>query len=211
MNKRIWRIEYSLTIFAVFIAILFMIPTSFSSKTAVYISTWNSEFNKIAYMFTAMTAQANSDDITQNMQNAKTDNQRERYMIKLVKSYLRLEERLNKKKYVQHYMNGKVVSKKDFYYFDTLYNNQDGLIIGIKDIVDTSYDRPVFMMLIDANGIKKPNTWGIDIFGLNIYKDGNVTPIGYGWDVDKLRKDCSKKGTGLSCSQFYRIGGEFVE
>ena len=46
---------------------------------------------------------------------------------------------------------------------------------------------------------------------MDLYKDGNINPIGYGWDVKKLRKDCSKNGTGLSCSHFYRIGGEFVE
>ena len=210
MTKFNWKIEYSLTIFAIFAGILFMIPTSFSSKTAVYISIWNSEYNKIAYMFTAMSAQAKS-DIVKNMRNAKSDILRERYMIQLVKPYLRLEDRMNKKKYVQHYMNGKVVSKNDFYYFDLLYNNQDGLIIGVKDIVDKTPDTPVFLMLIDTNGSKKPNTWGLDIFGLNIYRDGNVNAIGYGWDVDKLRQDCSKNGTGLSCSHYYRIGGDFVE
>ncbi len=210
MTKFNWKIEYSLTIFAIFAGILFMIPTSFSSKTAVYISIWNSEYNKIAYMFTAMSAQAKS-DIVKNMRNAKSDILRERYMIQLVKPYLRLEDRMNKKKYVQHYMNGKVVSKNDFYYFDLLYNNQDGLIIGVKDIVDKTPDAPVFLMLIDTNGSKKPNTWGLDIFGLNIYRDGNVNAIGYGWDVDKLRQDCSKNGTGLSCSHYYRIGGDFVE
>lgn len=210
MTKFNWKIEYSLTLFAIFAGILFMIPTSFSSKTAVYISIWNSEYNKIAYMFTAMSAQAKS-DIVKNMRNAKSDILRERYMIQLVKPYLRLEDRMNKKKYIQHYMNGKVVSKNDFYYFDLLYNNQDGLIIGVKDIVDKTPDTPVFLMLIDTNGSKKPNTWGLDIFGLNIYRDGNVNAIGYGWDVDKLRQDCSKKGTGLSCSHYYRIGGDFVE
>lgn len=209
MTKFNWKIEYSLTIFAIFTGILFMIPTSFSSKTAVYISKWNSEYNQIQYMFSAMSAQSKS-DIVKNMKNAGNDILRERYMIQLVKPYLRLGDRL-KKKYIQHYMNGKTVSKKDFYYFDLLYNNQDGLIIGIKDIINRSPDKPVFLMLIDTNGYKKPNTWGIDIFGLNIYRDGNVNPIGYGWDVDDLRRDCSKNGTGLSCSHFYRIGGEFVE
>lgn len=209
MNKHFWKIEYSLTIFAIFAGILFLIPTSFSSKTAVYISKWNSEFNNIQYMFSAMSAQAESDTV-KNIKNAGSDVLREKYMIQLVKPYLRLGSKL-KRKYVQHYMNGKIVSKNDFYYFDLLYNNQDGLIIGIKDIVNRSPDKPVFLMLIDTNGYKKPNTWGVDIFGLNIYKDGNVTPIGYGWDVDDLRRDCSKSGTGLSCSHFYRIGGEFVE
>ena len=209
MNKHFWKIEYSLTLFAIFAGILFMIPTSFSSKTAVYISKWNSEYNQIQYMFTAMSAQAESDTV-KNLKNARSDIMRERYMIQLVKPYLRLGNRL-KRKYIQHYMNGKVVSKKDFYYFDLLYKNHDGQIIGIKDIVNRAPDKPVFLMLIDTNGYKKPNTWGIDIFGLNIYKDGNVNPIGYGWDIDDLRRDCSKNGTGLSCSHFYRIGGEFVE
>ena len=209
MNKHFWKIEYSLTIFAIFAGILFLIPTSFSSKTAVYISKWNSEFNNIQYMFSAMSAQAESDTV-KNIKNAGSDVLREKYMIQLVKPYLRLGSKL-KRKYVQHYMNGKIVSKNDFYYFDLLYNSQDGLIIGIKDIVNTTSEKPVFLMLIDTNGSKKPNTWGVDIFGLNIFRDGNVTPIGYGWDVDDLRRDCSKSGTGLSCSHFYRIGGEFVE
>ena len=209
MNKHFWKIEYSLTIFAIFAGILFLIPTSFSSKTAVYISKWNSEFNNIQYMFSAMSAQAESDTV-KNIKNAGSDVLREKYMIQLVKPYLRLGSKI-KRKYVQHYMNGKTVSPKDFYYFDLLYKNHDGLIVGIKDILNRTPDKPVFLMLIDTNGYKKPNTWGIDIFGLNIYKDGNITPIGYGWDLNELRKDCSKSGTGLSCSHFYRIGGEFVE
>ena len=92
-----------------------------------------------------------------------------------------------------------------------MYINRDDNIVGIKDIENKTPDSPVFLMMLDTNGYKKPNIWGRDIFGLNIYKDGNINPIGYGWDVKKLRKDCSKKGTGLSCSYFYRIGGEFVE
>lgn len=210
MNKRIWKIEYSLTIFAVFAGILFAIPTSFSSKNAVYISRWNSEYNKIEYMFSAMSAQAES-DIVKSIKKATNDSDREKYMLMLIKPYLRLSEQLKKKKYIQHYMNGKAVDKNNSYYFDSLYNTEDDLIIGIKDIEDKTQDLPVFVMMIDTNGYKKPNMWGRDIFGLNIYRDGNVKALGYGWDTDKLRKDCSKTGTGMSCSHFYRIGGEFVE
>ena len=210
MNKFVWKIEYSLTIFAIFTGILFMVPTSFSSKNAVYISKWNTEYNQIEYMFSAMSAQAET-KIVKSLKNAKTDDEREKNMIQLVKPYLRLEEPLKSKKYYQYYMNGKKVKKNDFYYFDTLYVNRDDNIVGIKDIENKTPDSPVFLMMLDTNGYKKPNIWGRDIFGLNIYKDGNINPIGYGWDVKKLRKDCSKKGTGLSCSYFYRIGGEFVE
>ncbi|MBP3847394.1 hypothetical protein J6I39_06560 [bacterium] len=210
MNKFAWKIEYSLTIFAIFAGILFMIPTSFSSKTAVFISRWNSEFNKIQYAFSALSAQTDSEGV-KNIKNSKNPKEREKYMIKLIKPYLRLEERFETKKYIPHFMNGKVVPKDDLYYFSLLYTNQDDMIVGVKDIADEIPDAPVYMLMIDTNGSKKPNIWGKDIFGLNIYIDGNVNPFGYGWDVDKLRKDCSNKGTGTSCSHFYRIGGEFVE
>lgn len=210
MNKRIWKIEYSITIIAIFAAILFMIPTSFSSRVATYISRWNSEYNKIEYMFSAISAQADS-DIVQNFKNNKTGTIREKHLINLIKPYLRLSEPFKRRRYVQHYMNGKTVSKNDKYYFDSLYQTHDGLIIGIKDIKNTKNDLPIFIMMIDTNGHKRPNVWGKDIFGLNIYIDGNVSPIGYGWEVEVLRKDCSKSGTGLSCSHFYRIGGEFIE
>lgn len=210
MIKFKWKIEYSLTIFAIFAGLLFMIPTSFSSKNAVYISRWNSEYNKIEYMFTAMVTQAES-DIVKNIKNSKNDSEREKYMSQLIKPYLRLKEPLKKRKYQQHYLNGRLISKKEPLYFDSLYNTEDGLIVGIKNATEKGQNLPVFLMMIDTNGYKKPNTWGKDIFGLNIYRDGNVNAIGYGWDIEKLRKDCSISGSGLSCSYFYRIGGEFIE
>ncbi len=210
MKQIKWKTEYSLIILAIFAGTLLLIPMSFASKAAVHVSKWNSEYNKIEYMFSAMSAQAES-DIVENLKNAKTGLLREKYMIELVKPYLRLEEPLKKEKYNQRLMNGKQVPTDDLYYFDTLYNSRDGMVIGVKEIENKTPDSPVFIMMIDTNGYKKPNMWGRDIFGLNIYKDGNVNPIGYGWNVDNLRKDCSKNGTGLSCSYFYRIGGEFVE
>ena len=211
MKKNFWKIEYSITLIVFFTIVLFMIPTSFNSKNALYISKWNETYNKIDYMFTAMSAQADS-DIARGIKNAKTNQQREFYMIQLVKTYLRLNEQ-NKlsKKYTQHYMNGIEVNKKDFYYFNNLYISESEKIVGIKDINNTGPTEPGFVMLIDMNGIKKPNTWGKDIYGINIYSDGKIKPLGYGWDVQKFKKDCSDKGTGISCSHYYRIGGEFTE
>ena len=66
-------------------------------------------------------------------------------------------------------------------------------------------------MLVDLNGIKKPNMWGKDIYGINIFLDGKITPLGYDWSVDTMKKDCSEGGTGVSCSHYYRIGGNFSE
>lgn len=133
-------------------------------------------------------------------------------MITLVKPYLRIqEEDALKTKYKQYYMNGNKVNPKDQFYFDKLYNSNNGQIIGIKDIKDEDIYHPGFLMLFDMNGLKGPNTWGKDIYGINIFVDGKITPIGSGWNIDDVKKDCSETGTGVSCSYYYRIGGEFNE
>lgn len=212
MKKRFWKIEYSITIFVVFAIILLLIPSNFiASKEAAYITKWNETYNKIDYMFTAMTAQAD-ENIVKGFHRAKTNEQREKLMITLVKPYLRIheEDALNKK-YEQHYMNGNKVGEKDPFYFDKLYNTTTGTIVGIKDIKDEDIFHPGFIMLFDMNGIKGPNMWGKDIYGINIFSDGKITPIGSGWNLDDIKKDCSETGTGISCSYYYRIGGEFNE
>lgn len=208
MNKYHWKIEYSLVLLAIFVVVLFMIPTSFSSKTAKYISIWNDVYNKVDYMFTAMTAQAD-DEIVKGIKNSTDNEIRENLVISLVQPYLRLEE-LNRK-YVQHYMNGNVVGDDDFYKFSSLYISDNSRIVGIKDIEDENKMQPAFMMLFDMNGLRGPNMWGKDIYGIDIYKDGSIKPLGHNWDIQTLKKDCSVNGTGVSCSHFYRIGGEFVE
>lgn len=212
MKKRFWKIEYSITIFVVFAIVLLLIPTSvISSKEATYIAKWNETYNKIDYMFTAMSAQADA-DIVKSLHRAQTNEQREHLMIQLVKPYLRIhEEDALTKKYNQHYMNGNRVNKNDQFYFDKLYAANNGIIVGIKDIKDEDIFHPGFLMLFDMNGIKGPNTWGKDIYGINIFSDGKITPIGTGWKIEDMKLDCSDKGTGVSCSHYYRIGGEFNE
>lgn len=212
MKKRFWKIEYSITIFVIFAIVLLLLPSSFiSSKEAAYIHKWNETYNKVDYIFTAMTAQA-SENIVKGFHRAKTNEEREQLMITLVKPYLRIqEEDALKTKYKQYYMNGNKVNPKDQFYFDKLYNSNNGQIIGIKDIKDEDIYHPGFLMLFDMNGLKGPNTWGKDIYGINIFVDGKITPIGSGWNIDDVKKDCSETGTGVSCSYYYRIGGEFNE
>lgn len=212
MRKRFWKIEYSITIFVIFAIILLLIPSSFiTSKEATYIHKWNETYNKVDYMFTAMTAQAN-ENIVKGFHRAKTNEAREQLMITLVKPYLRIqEEDALKTNYNQYYMNGNKVKPTDPFYFDRLYNSNNGQIIGIKDIKDDDIYHPGFIMLFDMNGLKGPNTWGKDIYGINIFVDGKITPIGAGWNIDNVKQDCSETGTGVSCSYYYRIGGEFNE
>ena len=121
MKNFTWKTEYSLTAIFVFAVILFLVPTSFTSKEAGYISKWNEKYNKIEYMFTAMTAQADA-EIVKELKLEKDNNKRKSLMIKLIQPYLRLEDISGRRMwYFPHFMNGKKVPKKDFYYFDTLY------------------------------------------------------------------------------------------
>ena len=211
MKKRFWKIEYSITIFVIFGVILLLIPTSFiSSKEAAFITKWNDTYNKIDYMFTAMAAHAD-ENIVKDF-NSKSNQEREQIMIKLVKPYLRIKESDEiTKRYAPYFMNGTKIPKDNQYYFEKLYLTKNGIIIGIKDIKDEDVFHPGFLMMFDMNGLKGPNVWGKDIYGINIFTDGKITPIGTGWDLKKKKKDCSETGTGISCSHYYRIGGEFNE
>lgn len=208
MNKFVWKIEYSLTLMAIFVVILFMVPTSFTSHTAEYISRWNDAYNKVDYMFTAMSAHAES-EIVLGIKNAKDNEKRENMMVHLVKPYLRLEEL--DRKYKPRYMNGSVVKDNDYYKFNNLYISDNERVVGIKVINFSDTSKPAFIMMFDMNGIKGPNTWGKDIYGVSIFFDGTIKALGYDKSIDELKKDCSPKGTGISCSYFYRIGGEFNE
>lgn len=212
MKKRFWKIEYSITIFVIFAIILILLPSSIiSSKEATYISRWNETFNKIDYTFTAMIAQADS-DIVKSFKKAKSDDEREQLMLKLIKPYLRITEQdeLNSR-YSPSYMDGTKVYPEDKYYFEKLYLSENNIVVGIKDILDDNAYHPAFIMMFDMNGIKGPNVWGRDIYGINIFVDGKITPLGYGWDLEELKQDCSGEGSGVSCSHYYRIGGEFNE
>ena len=211
MKKHFWRIEYSYTVIVIFAILLLMIPTSFYSKEAAYISKWNEAYNKLDYIYTAMSAQAES-DIVKGLKNAKTHEKREFFMMELIKLYLDLNE-LEKweNRYSPQYMNGNKVNKNDEYYFKNLYVHKSGAIIGIKDLDNNDNRTPGFMMVIDLNGMKSPNTWGKDIFAINIYSDGKIRPLGFGNSVSDLKKDCSISGTGVTCSHYYRIGGDFNE
>ena len=64
------------------------------------------------------------------------------------------------------------------------------------------------LLMYDVNGTVGPNTWGKDIFGLNIYSD-RFEPFCKNDSVSVQKQDCAKDGTGLCCSNYYLIGGNF--
>lgn len=63
------------------------------------------------------------------------------------------------------------------------------------------------ILMYDVNGQVGPNVWGKDVFGLNVYKN-RFEPFCKNDPIEVQRKDCSKQGTGLCCSNYYLLGGK---
>ena len=103
------------------------------------------------------------------------------------------------------YLNGTYPKEPyRFKNFKTTYSNS---VVAIK-----FFDKPLGeiegLIMYDVNGTTGPNTWGKDVFGLNIYKN-KLEPFGKNKTLDVQKKDCSSHGTGLDCSNYYLIGGHF--
>ena len=104
------------------------------------------------------------------------------------------------------YMNGTYPSNTyRFKDFKTTYSNA---VLAFK-LFDEPQDNGICgILMYDVNGKTGPNVWGKDVFGLNIYKD-KFEPFGKNDSLSSQKQDCSKNGTGLSCSNYYLIGGSF--
>ena len=170
------------------------------------IAKWNDRYDKVSYMFSVIKAQTN-DEILKSFAEANSSELREKLLLQLIKPYLRLTQlEKHPRGYKPKYLDGKRVSKKDFFYFKDLYYSGKQ-IAGVKDISDNEKNNAWFMLMFDINGVLPPNTWGRDIYGIYIYDEGKIVPFGYDKDMDELKIDCSEEGTGISCSYYYRIGG----
>jgi len=207
-KKHFWQIEYSVTILAIFAAILLFMPMSIqNTRQALFISKWNEWYNRVDYMFSVMNMHI-SDEIIKSFDESKTSEDKERIMLALIKPYLRIDmEKRPPKRYKPRYINNTKVFKGQNYYFDEFYFADNNCIVGIKDL--NNNEGPLFMMMFDINGVLPPNRWGKDVFGINIYEGGKIQAFGSHLDIDMLRKDCSPEGTGISCSYYYKIGGGF--
>ncbi len=210
--RKFWKIEYTLTLFAIFAIFVLLLPTTIqNARQASLISRWNEKYNRVNYMFSVLNTHAN-EDIIKNLKNAQTNEERSRLMILLMQPYLRISpNNVPKRHYRPRYMNKSRIGKNQTYYFEDFYFAENNSIIGIKDLDSDNPSDPIFMLMFDLNGLLPPNRWGKDIFGINIYSQGQIEPFGKQLDLPNLKVDCSDKGLGINCSYYYIIGGGFDE
>ncbi len=103
------------------------------------------------------------------------------------------------------YLNGSTPEK--LHTFDNLKNTYSNAVIGIK-IYNNGNDEIEGLLMYDVNGPNGPNIWGKDVFGYNIY-DNEFKPFCKTESLTSQKRDCSKGGTGICCSNYYLIGGNF--
>ena len=111
----------------------------------------------------------------------------------------------NIKPYKIKLMNGSI--PESLYTFTDYKLTYSGATIAYK-FFDEPTNNQIGIIMYDVNGKTGPNTWGKDVFGLNIYED-HFEPFGYTMSIGKQRQDCSKEGSGKYCSNYYLLGGSF--
>lgn len=196
-------------VFLLILGVTFLIlPKSLNNtKQAKFISQWSETYTQLEYMFSVIKAQQNG-ALEEKIKSAKDNEERKNILLETVKPYLRITCAADSI-YRQHYMNKTIVQKNDSYYFDSFYLTSANEIVGLKWLKSDCKDNDVCALInIDLNGEKSPNTWGYDIYGINLYKN-KIEPIGKNIDMDILKTNCSKNGFGIYCSYYYLIGGKF--
>ena len=111
----------------------------------------------------------------------------------------------NTNMYRINFMNGTYPS--DTYRFKDYKNTYSNATLSIK-LYESPQDDLYGILMYDVNGKNGPNIWGKDVFGMNIYED-KFEPFCKSEAMSKQKQDCSKNGTGLCCSSYYLLGGNF--
>lgn len=181
------------------------------SKKVQDVSKWRHCYEDVLYAFQSMDLNNNPDyreAIHNKILNASSTDEIEDIILEEFRPYLRVEDRFVSKKYSPRYLNSEKVKEGQYYYFTKLYKTQNGQIIGIKWLKELYDNSSLIALMIDTNGEEAPNTWGKDIFGLNIYRT-KIEPFGKEISPSEVDMDCSKKGRGIYCSYKYLIDAQF--
>ena len=109
------------------------------------------------------------------------------------------------KPYRINFMNG--TYPNNTYRFKDYKNTPSNATLAIK-LFDNPQDNLYGLLMYDVNGKSGPNAWGKDVFGMNIYED-KFEPFCKSEPVSVQKRDCSKNGTGLCCSSYFLMGGNF--
>ena len=200
MKKAFSLVEIGFVLFVLMAIFFTVIPFSVSNlKQVKCITEWKDYITQAEYSFETL------------LEYKKTSNINVKESVAKFMKYLDAKKVSQDDKRIKHYkykiMNGNFYQKMNISNFDEMYIDIEGKIIGIEYGEACDKINPCATVWVDINGNKRPNIVGNDIFIYEMYENA-VSPYGKGLDYETLKKDCSKKGTGMFCSQYYIIGGE---
>ncbi len=114
----------------------------------------------------------------------------------------------NFSKYKKRFMNGRIVRKTSKYYTTENIYLKNNMIASFVSLERKTNTDPLGILFIDIDGSMKRNFIGRDIFAVLIYTD-RLEPYGFDSTRQKMKQDCSPVGSGLQCSAYYLVGGNF--
>ena len=196
MKKAFSLVEISIVLFMLTAVLFAVVPFSISNiKQAKLTAEWKSYMEQVSYSFETL-------DEYKKINNLDKKSSIERLMHYLDAKPLIDKNELRNYKYKM--LNGNFYQKMNLDKFDDIYIDVDKKLIGVEYSSD---NKKIATIWTDLNGVKKPNIVGKDIF---IYEIGNnfVSPYGKELKIEAVKSDCSRYGTGMTCSQFYIIGGD---
>lgn len=144
--------------------------------------------------------------------------QRDVQILDLLKNTLNLDGDVSsKQKSLKHYkyrfLNGlKVPEDTKYYVKDFVYSPDGKILVGLNWFNADCLESEALcgVLLFDMNGPKSPNRFGLDVFGVNIYHD-RLEPFGTGLSYENNERNCRHLETGVTCSRFYLMGGQFFK
>ena len=130
-----------------------------------------------------------------------------------VDSIAAINQHRSLKRYKYRFLNGQKVPKESKYYVEDFVYSPDGnIMVGLNWMNETCLENNQLcgIMVFDMNGVKLPNRFGLDVFGVNIYGD-RIEPFGTGLSYRENQLNCRRLETGATCSKFYLMGGQFFK
>ena len=191
MKKGFTIVEVSI-LFVIFLIVAFLVaPLSLDdTMQAKHTSRWRA-------------VQADFSNILYSINSTKEHS--DKSFKEIVDEIISNEIKADEKSYKITYLNGST-PKKD-YQFDDYKITYSNAVIAVK-FYETAQDDRLGIVMYDINGKVGPNVWGKDVYGFDVYSE-SIEPFGKRELVSAQKRDCSRGGTGLLCSNYYLIGGNF--
>lgn len=173
------------------------------------IATWKNFYPQLEYAFDAMlSCEKNLSQTFYVDKNLNPDG-----FFDVFTNYLNVDKLQTQKtdfsKYHQYFLNGKIIKRISKYNADKYIVLKNGMIIAFKRSERYSgTTSPLGILFVDVDGKSDRDFIGRDVFAVSMYAN-RLEPVGINSSRQEMKEDCSPVGSGLKCSAYYLVGGNF--